>query len=65
MFYKKNPSEKDFPMVLQENIDQILVNSLHGMLNIKLCVIDCRVTTTYLNRVYNTRALNIHVPSIL
>ena len=43
--------------VLYRNIDQILVNSLHGLLNCELGVLDCRVSTTE----YRTRVHCIHM----
>jgi len=43
--------------VLYRNIDQILVNSLHGLLICYIGRLDCRVITTE----YRTRAHGIHM----
>jgi len=43
--------------VLQTNIDQKLVNSLHGLLNCEIGGLDCRVITTE----YETRVHLIHM----
>ena len=34
--------------VMYTNIDQTLVNSLHGMLNCEIGVLDCHIITTYI-----------------
>jgi len=44
-------------LILYRNIDQTLVNSLHGLLNFETGRIDCRFITTE----YNTRVRCIHM----
>ena len=40
-------------MVLHVNIDQTLVNSLHGLLNCEIVGLDCRlITTEYMSHVH-------------
>jgi len=45
-----------FAIVLYTNIDQTLVNSLHGLMNCEIGGLDCRVITTE----YRTRVHCIH-----
>jgi len=41
------------PLILYTNIDQTLVNSLHGLLNFEIGEFDCPVITTeYLSQVH-------------
>ena len=48
--------------LLHGNIDQTFVNSLHCLLNVELCGLDCHVITTE----YTKRGpLNTHVTPIL
>jgi len=43
--------------ILHGNIDQTLVNSLHGLLNFEICGLDCHVITIE----YRTRVHCIHM----
>ena len=47
--------------ILHENIDQTLINSLHGLLNCEIGGLDCHVSTTE----YSTCPLYTHVTPIL
>ena len=49
-------------LVLYTNIDQTLVNSLHGLLNCEIVGLDCHVNY---NSVQNTCPLYTHVTPIL
>ena len=50
-------ADSEYCFVLYTNIDQTLVNTLHGLLNCEIGGLDCRVSTTE----YKTRAHCIHM----
>ena len=55
IIYKYWPDTREFitrTVELYTNIDQTLVNSLHGRLNCEIGGLDCHVITWYMSRVH-------------
>ena len=57
IFLKVHALNTSAPFVLYTNIDQKLMNSLHGLLNCEIGGLDCHVIITE----YNTRVHCIHM----